>query len=163
MPKPRRVPGPTTPGWTVELTVAGLIWPRHWPPEAKLDAMQAFHRAAAKIARGGIDRVVLWNGSACVDAASPGATPATRQPTRISLTEGLDMLAGPPIPSGPAARQAHADTPITDLERLCHCGAPVREFMSKCPGCPGPSGAGFGLRQRGPSLTATKTADEMGL
>lgn len=147
------------PGWSVDITIAGLVFTRRWASSE--DAIPAFRALASKAASGKLDRVVLWNGSSCVDVAVPGSGGLGRAPT----TAGLEMLMGS---QGMMPQQIkHAPVPpgtaIADLQRVCHCGKPVHEFMEKCPGCPGPMGAGKVLRAPGARSATTASAEELGL
>ena len=42
----------------------------------------------------------------------------------------------PPLVTHPATYDPR------DFQRVCHCGAEVKPFMERCPGCPGQDGAG---------------------
>jgi hypothetical protein len=159
MKAPHRIPAPTGTAWLLEATIAGQVLGKRFAGVD--DATKAFHALARRCARGGIDRVVLWHGSACIDVAVPGAQSAKVQ---VGSTQGLDSLrgAGGGVPTLVTHAQVPPGTPLAALSRVCHCGKPVHEFMEKCEGCPGWQGAGKVLAS-GRRTATVASAEDLGL
>jgi hypothetical protein len=162
MPKaPRKVPVPPPHPqrpWLIEATVAGQVLTVRFAEGP--EAASAFAKLASRARRGHLDRVMLWSGSACIDVALPGSGGLGR----MARTEGLELIA----PDGRVVQLvSHPPAPgssaISDLARVCHCGQLVHEFMEKCPGCPGPQGAGKVLRAPRRQSTVIASPEDLGL
>jgi hypothetical protein len=158
---PRKVPVPPPHPqrpWLIEATVAGQTLNARFAEGP--EAASAFAKLASRARRGHLDRVVLWSGSACIDVALPGSGGLGRAASTAGLKliapDGriVQLVSHPPAPGSSA---------ISDLARVCHCGKLVHEFMEKCPGCPGPQGAGKVLRQGRKQSSVVARAEDLGL